>query len=257
MKISKKTLCIFGSFVLSTVQELLFVVGFHMLQGNAFGKRVFTLLGGDFFEGGYIQWATFFAFYWALGEIFIQRYELNKQKKFFTAQLLPTKDRYILMPQDINSIYVKTCDYENKKGTGLLTSLIKKACLKFRSTNSVGEMIEIISIQTEIDKEKSESSQSNIRYLTWLIPSLGFIGTVLGISQSLQIANSGDMNLITQTLGVAFDTTLLALVLSVVVMWFFHALQEQSDLIHGQFKEYVIENLVNRIEQKERDKAVS
>ena len=62
-------------------------------------------------------------------------------------------------------------------------------------------MIEIISIQSEINKERSESDQSNIRYLTWVIPSIGFIGTVLGISGALSIAASGDMDVITSTLA--------------------------------------------------------
>jgi hypothetical protein len=76
----------------------------------------------------------------------------------------------------------------------------------------------------------SESSYSFPRILVWAIPLLGFIGTVLGISGAVTgfsgfIENSGDVELIkkgigtvTNSLGVAFDTTLLALFLSVVVM---------------------------------------
>jgi len=152
------------------------------------------------------------------------------------------------MAQDVMDILVKAQEAERLKNKNLVTNIIKKACTKFRTSKNISEMIEIISIQTEIDKNKSESDQSNIRYLTWLIPSVGFIGTVLGISQALAIANSGDMNLITATLGVAFDTTLVALVLSIIVMWFYHRLQEETDRLHDNIKEYVIENLVNRVE---------
>ncbi len=62
------------------------------------------------------------------------------------------------------------------------------------------------------------------------------------------VANSGDMNIITSTLGVAFDTTLISLILSIIIMWFFHGLQEKTDNLHATIKEYVMENLVNRIE---------
>lgn len=76
----------------------------------------------------------------------------------------------------------------------------------------------------------SESSYSFPRILVWAIPLLGFIGTVIGISGAVSgfsgfIENSGDVELIkkgigtvTSSLGVAFDTTLLALFLSVLVM---------------------------------------
>ena len=121
-------------------------------------------------------------------------------------------------------------------------------CQKFKTSKSVPEALEIITIQTDINKENAESDQSLIRYLTWVIPSIGFIGTVLGISQALSIANSGDMTLIANTLGVAFDTTLISLILSIVVMFFFHDLQERTDKLHAQIKEYVVENLVNKIE---------
>ena len=56
------------------------------------------------------------------------------------------------------------------------------------------------------------------------------------------------MNAISSTLGIAFDTTLVSLVLSVIIMWFYHRLQEENDLLHANLKEYVISNLVNKIE---------
>ena len=76
----------------------------------------------------------------------------------------------------------------------------------------------------------SESSYSVPRILVWAIPLLGFIGTVVGISQavsefSVVLDTAGDVDKIKDGIGavtgglsVAFDTTLLALFLSVVVM---------------------------------------
>jgi len=76
----------------------------------------------------------------------------------------------------------------------------------------------------------SESSYSVPRILVWAIPLLGFIGTVIGISGAVSgfsgfLENSGDVEQIkegigqvTSNLGLAFDTTLLALFLSVLVM---------------------------------------
>lgn len=76
----------------------------------------------------------------------------------------------------------------------------------------------------------SESSYSVPRILVWAIPLLGFIGTVVGISQAVNgfsgfLAEAGDVEkikegigVVTTGLAVAFDTTLLALLLSVLVM---------------------------------------
>ncbi|MDJ0745243.1 MAG: MotA/TolQ/ExbB proton channel family protein [Xenococcaceae cyanobacterium MO_167.B27] len=76
----------------------------------------------------------------------------------------------------------------------------------------------------------SESSYSLPRILVWAIPLLGFIGTVIGISEAVSgfsgfLDQAGDVEQIKEGIGtvtgglaVAFDTTLLALFLSVLVM---------------------------------------
>ena len=76
----------------------------------------------------------------------------------------------------------------------------------------------------------SESSYALPRILVWAIPLLGFIGTVVGISQAVTgfsgfLEETGDVEQIKEGIGTvtsglatAFDTTLLALFLSVLVM---------------------------------------
>ena len=76
----------------------------------------------------------------------------------------------------------------------------------------------------------SESSYSVPRILVWAIPLLGFIGTVVGISEAVNgfsgfLQDAGDVEQIKEGIGtvtgglaVAFDTTLLALLLSILVM---------------------------------------
>ena len=56
-----------------------------------------------------------------------------------------------------------------------------------------------------------------VRYITWAIPSIGFIGTVRGISLALGQAHEavqGDILGVTLSLGVAFNSTFVALIIS-------------------------------------------
>jgi biopolymer transport protein ExbB/TolQ len=75
---------------------------------------------------------------------------------------------------------------------------------------------------------EQESSGGMMRYLIWVIPSIGFIGTVIGIAQALEnshtvISDGGQLQRqaavqdITSYLGVAFDTTLIALFASILL----------------------------------------
>lgn len=209
--------------------------------------RLLVLLGGDVINGGYIQSLTYLAFFWSWFEVKEKLIVIARERKAFKMNLIPTGEKIVFMPQDINTLKFKLIEFE-KKDKYILSDLLKKACTKFHTSKSLSELIDIVSIQIEVSQEKAEGEQSIIRYLTWVIPSIGFVGTVLGISQALIVANSGDMDRITSLLGVAFDTTLIALILSIIIMWFVHKLQEETDRYHSDLKEFVIDNLINKIE---------
>lgn len=209
--------------------------------------RLLLLLGGDIVSGGYIQGLTYLAFFWAWFEVKEKKRVIDRERKAFKLGLIPTSEKHVFMPSDVNNLKFKLIEFE-KKEKYILSDLLKKACTKFRTSGSLSELIDIVSIQIEVSQEKAEGDQSVIRYLTWVIPSIGFVGTVIGISQALIVANSGDMDKITSLLGVAFDTTLIALVLSIIIMWFVHQLQEETDRFHSDLKEFVIDNLINKIE---------
>ena len=75
----------------------------------------------------------------------------------------------------------------------------------------------------ELSGERLHESYSLIRTITWAIPILGFLGTVIGIT--IAIANvtpeqlDTSLNDVTGGLAVAFDTTALALALSIVLVF--------------------------------------
>ena len=97
-----------------------------------------------------------------------------------------------------------------------------------RVGNSKAKKAECIEKLSEHIWNKSEHLYSLPRYINWAIPILGFIGTVLGISLAAEsiggLISSPDTNFSSALgdavapLGIAFDTTLVALSLSVVLM---------------------------------------
>lgn len=241
------------AFALSIVLEVILWFIFTSVDSKSIIYRLSVALGGNFIGGGYIQWLTFLAFYWGMFEV-LWNLKLNKkERKFFEYPLLPKEEFQVLETSEVNQIRIKVAEYlrEHKNETErkfYLINLINKACIKFRSNLSVSETFEVVTAQCRINATKAESGHSIIRYLAWAIPSVGFVGTVLGISQALGIANSGEIEVITATLGVAFDTTLIALILSLVLMLFIHQLQEDTEHLHLDIEEYVVENLINRID---------
>ena len=89
-----------------------------------------------------------------------------------------------------------------------------------------------------------------IRYITWAIPSIGFIGTVRGIGMALGRAHEavgGNIAGVTENLGVAFNSTFVALVLSIVVMFFLHQLQLLQERLVLDTRGYCELYLIDRL----------
>jgi len=97
---------------------------------------------------------------------------------------------------------------------------------------------------------RQEAENSMIRYLIWAIPSIGFIGTVRGIGEALSFADNalaGDIAGMTNSLGVAFNSTLVALLISIFLMFLFHQLQRLQDGQIVDIQAYCDQYLLARI----------
>ena len=90
-----------------------------------------------------------------------------------------------------------------------------------------------------------------IRYITWAIPSIGFLGTVRGIGQALGQAHKaveGDITGVTQSLGVAFNSTFVALLISSLIMFLLHQLQLAQERLALDAEEYCDVHLVRHLQ---------
>ncbi|CCQ61969.1 MotA/TolQ/ExbB proton channel family protein [Crocosphaera watsonii] len=137
----------------------------------------------------------------------------------------------------------QTVTFDNPRSRDLLTlqsNLTKQnQLLPIRCSRILGAYIQSGSrkVASELALDDStfylsatETSYTFPRVLVWAIPLLGFIGTVIGISQAVNgfssfLEQAGEIEQIKEGIGtvtsglaVAFDTTLLALLLSVLVM---------------------------------------
>jgi len=102
-------------------------------------------------------------------------------------------------------------------------SRLRDALEVVRRKGSADTLEEDLKYLAESDAVRLHGTYALMRIIVWAIPILGFLGTVMGIT--LAIANLSPESLeeslpdVTYGLGVAFDTTALALALSMVLMF--------------------------------------
>lgn len=232
---------------ISLAATIILMIIIVLAKGDS-DTRILTMMGADM-PAGLIQAATYFLFFWGLLEVAWLNSRIRTENDAFRVHLLPEKDNWVLSPEDVNQLKLNMQHLE-KQNKFLMTDLIKKSCVKYRLSKSSSEVLELLEAQTGIYQEEFESEQSFIRYVAWAIPSVGFIGTVIGIAASLGFADEANtpegISKVTDMLAIAFDTTLVALVLSIFLMLGIHSLQRKEDKLFADMKSYVIENLINR-----------
>ena len=197
------------------------------------------------------QIACYAAFTWATF-ILLNRYrEVRRQRHAFDLDLLPTGQ--CILVEDAWDLQRRLDDRVGKKGPYLLAGMLRLALNKFATSRSGRDVSDVVRTQADVDMGRLVSSMSMVHYLAWAIPAIGFLGTVRGLAGSLTLG--GETNLAvasfikeaTGHLNVAFDCTLVALALSLVVMFLLHAVQREEEGLVIDCQQYCLDHLVSRL----------
>ena len=198
-----------------------------------------------------IQNIMWIFFYIGIGEL-LYRLIVSKHIHYeISLKLLPESEESMLTTSDTRNMYPKIKNYTKKES--LLPLFIKKLIAHFQSTKSIAQTQELFNSLIDIRYSEMNTDYSMIRYITWIIPTLGFIGTVVGISQALSYAAANDptsktfLANLTGKLGVAFDTTLVALLMSAFLVFFLHIIESYEEKTLGKLEEYILDNFITRL----------
>ena len=217
-------------------------------EGSGF-QRLVQVLGGT--SSGYIQAIMYALFAYSILELIEKRKNIQKEYQGFNFGLLPTQDQLVLSPEEVAKIKLTAIQMEKNGQQYLVNDFIKKACTQYRNDESIGETLQVFNAQVDTTKEEMEGGLEIVRYLQGAIISLGFVGTLIGLSTSIGMAHLAKtvegMPQITKNLNVAFDTTLVALLIGLVLNFFYHRYLKEMDTFYSKAKAYVINNLISRI----------
>ncbi|MBP8284328.1 MAG: MotA/TolQ/ExbB proton channel family protein, partial [Chromatiaceae bacterium] len=134
---------------------------------------------------------------------------------------------------------------------GFLPGLIDLCILQFLASRSVDQTVSVLNSSLELLMHRVDLRYTLLRYLTWVIPTVGFIGTVVGIALALAMINPSatvqPLGEIARALGVSFYTTLVALVDSAILVLLLQLVQAREELAVNAAGRYVLVNLINRL----------
>ncbi|MBI3410810.1 MAG: MotA/TolQ/ExbB proton channel family protein [Planctomycetes bacterium] len=199
------------------------------------------------------QIANYCCFTWALFILTSHYLEMRRQRKAFHFALLPTEEGARILQEDARPLQRKIDQIVSLRGPFVLAHMIRQALAKFSLSRSSQDVRETVRTQAEVEQGRFAIGMATVNYLAWAIPAIGFFGTVRGLAGSMTMAEQGgqQIRLATQHLTVAFDCTLVALALSLVVMYLIHVMQREEESLVIDCQQYCLEHLVGRIYEPE------
>lgn len=206
-----------------------------------------------------MQFAEVILATWAGAILFIKSRKLSAQRDSMFFDLLPESISTDITPSTVDAFIAHIRKLPVKSSESFLVNRVLRGLEHFGILGDSGEVAGRLATQSEIDGNAVSSSYALVKVFVWAIPILGFIGTVQGIGQavgafSATMSSAGDISAlkdsfgtVTSGLGTAFDTTLLALVLSIFIMFPMSSIQKAEQGLLNWVDEYCNENLLKRI----------
>jgi biopolymer transport protein ExbB/TolQ len=203
-----------------------------------------------------VQNLTWLAFGLGVGELIVRARDARAERAELHKGYLPEDETTVLQAPELRRIYARAraSGYAiSPAHERFLPRLIHRVVTQFQTSRSVDQANALLNSSLELFLHEIDLRYSLVRYIIWVIPALGFIGTVMGISLALAYAGAVDLqdpsllSGLTQQLAVAFDTTLLALVLSAVLVLIQHVVQAYEERSLNQVGQYCLDNLINRL----------
>ncbi len=196
------------------------------------------------------QEACFVLMFWALAIMAYKGVATARERRLLELDLVPLDEGTRILPEDSRQYARQIEGLPAVERGSLLPRAVLSALRRFAATGNIQDVSVTAREVCEGEADRLESELSMVRYIAWAIPSIGFLGTVRGIGEALGQAHKaveGDIAGVTQSLGVAFNSTFIALLISILVMFLLHQLQLQQERLVLDTETYLDQHLIQHL----------
>jgi biopolymer transport protein ExbB/TolQ len=227
-----------------------------------YGLRPVTVtqpIAAMFLDRGLVPYPTTFFFFWAVAILFLKARKLAYQERSLELAAVPQEPEFVLNPTTARAVLERIYGLVDSTRHFVLLNRIERALSNLRNIGQISDVSDILRTQAAYDEEQLTSSYSLVNGFTWAIPVLGFIGTVLGLSQAigafgLTLKVAGDnaqmrasLTEVTKGLATGFETTLVALVFALIIQLLVTFLQKREYSFLDECNDYCHAHVVSKL----------
>jgi biopolymer transport protein ExbB/TolQ len=188
---------------------------------------------------------------WAIAIVGFKARNSFKERSLFEQEMIRVSEGISILPEDTREYARPLQALPDRAREQLLPRALLAALQRFASTRNVQDVSEAIRQVCAAESDRLDSELSIVRYIAWAIPSIGLIGTVRGIGNALGQAHeavAGNIAGVTENLGIAFNSTFVALVISILVMFLVHQVQLVQERLVFDTQSYCDQQLVRHMQ---------
>ena len=200
------------------------------------------------------QEACFVLMIWAMAIMGYKGRAALRERSLLSGDIIGVSEGMSILPEDTREYTRAIQALPAEAQNFLLPRALYSALQRFASTRNVQNVSEAVKSTCESESNRLDTELSMVRYIAWAIPSIGFIGTVRGIGEALGQAYKaveGDIAGVTASLGVAFNSTFTALVISIVIMFLMHQLQLIQERLVLDTQTYCDQRLLRHLQVRD------
>jgi len=197
------------------------------------------------------QEACFVLMLWAMAIMAYKGVVASRERRQLRMNLISVAEGTRILPEDAREYARQVQELPEREQGHLLPRAVLSALHRFSATRNIQDVSATAHAVCDTESERLESELSMVRYIAWAIPSIGFLGTVRGIGEALGQAHKaveGDIAGVTQSLGVAFNSTFVALLISIVLMFLLHQLQLHQERLVLDTQTYLDRQLIRHLQ---------
>lgn len=190
---------------------------------------------------------------WALGLAFMKARAITRHRRQLDAGLLKVPPGYRILPADVREYTHRLDDLPADQRDLIPARTIRRALKRFGETADVQDAATTVHDYCESEAARLDSELAVIRFCVWAIPAIGFVGTVRGIGNALagaQLALRGDTSAVTSGLGVSFNSTFVALIASIILMYVIHELQLRQERLVLDTEQHVDDAVISNLQSR-------
>ncbi|MCC6203203.1 MAG: MotA/TolQ/ExbB proton channel family protein [Gammaproteobacteria bacterium] len=184
---------------------------------------------------------------WAAAIIGLKIRQALTERRLLERRIVAAEPGTSILPEDTREYSRPLQALPVAERACLLPRALLAALQRFGTTRAIPDASGAVRDICDAEANRLDTEMAMVRYIIWAIPAIGFIGTVRGIGQALAAAPEaveGNITNVTVSLGVAFNSTLVALVLSLFIMFVMHQLQQLQERLVLDTQEYCEEHLI-------------